>query len=250
MAGNYYNMEKRNLNILIVEDEPPIAREIKRLTLQHLHSYDLNICMAHTLNDAFMHIEQTSFDLCLLDLQLANQSGFDILQHIVSRNFHTIIISAHTDLAIEAFEYGVLDFVPKPIKMERLKLAFNRFLGLNKPEYSGAKYLVVRKRNENHIISINDVLFFKADGYLVEVHLTNGKMELYDKPLNRLEQVLPENYIRIHRSFITDINQIQFYRHKGNAVYEIVLKNGLVLPLSSGQLKILKDLLSGFQSHR
>jgi DNA-binding LytR/AlgR family response regulator len=250
MAGNDYIMEKRNINILIVEDEPPIAREIERLTQQHLNSYHLNICIAHVLTEAFIRIEQTAFDLCLLDLQLANQSGFDILHGVVSRNFHAIIISAHTDMAIEAFEYGVLDFVPKPIKSDRLKLAFNRFLGLNKPEHSGVKYLVVRKRTENHIISISNVLFFKADGYLVEIHLGNGRMELYDKPLNRLEQILPENFIRIHRSFITDINQIQFYRHKGNAVYEIVLKNGLILPMSNGQFKIMKDLLSGFQSPR
>jgi len=243
-------MEKRNINILIVEDEPPIAREIERLTQQHLNCYNLNICIAHVLTEAFIRIEQTSFDLCLLDLQLANQSGFDILHGVVSRNFHTIIISAHTDMAIEAFEYGVLDFVPKPIKSDRLKLAFNRFLGLNKPEHAGIKYLVVRKRNENHIISISKVLYFKADGYLVEVHLTNGKMELYDKPLNRLEQVLPNNYIRIHRSYITNINEILFYRHKGNAVYEIVLKNGLLLPLSNGQYKIIKDVLSSFQTPR
>ncbi len=244
MAGYNKYLEKLNMKILIVEDEPPIAREVARLTRTLLGDKATIVEIVHSIDSAFQYLEKNAIDLCLLDLQLSNQNGYNILKNTVAGSFHTIIISAHTEQAQEAFEYGVLDFVPKPINKDRLKIAFDRFLGIKKTEDNKVKFLVVRKHQSNFIISVSDVLYFRATGYLVEIHLKSGKIEIYDKPLNRLEQILPDNFIRTHRSYIVDINQIQNYRHKGNSVYEVELKNNEVLPLSNGQYKLFKCKLT------
>ncbi|MBK7227614.1 MAG: hypothetical protein IPH97_01775 [Ignavibacteriales bacterium] len=59
-------------------------------------------------------------------MNLNAKDGFELLKQVVSQSFHTIVISANINRAIEAFEYGVLDFIPKPYNIERLKAAFQR----------------------------------------------------------------------------------------------------------------------------
>ena len=81
--------------------------------------------MTH-LPEALCFIENNSLDLVLLDLNLNGDNGFDLLTTAVSESFHTIVISAYKDQAITAFEYGILDFVPKPFNRDRLEQAFDR----------------------------------------------------------------------------------------------------------------------------
>jgi two-component system response regulator LytT len=184
-------------------------------------------------------LQKESIDLCLLDLNLSGKNGFDILKETVSRDFHTIVISAYTEKAIEAYQYGILDFVPKPIDAGRLQLAFDRFFGRIRIEGKGISYLVVRKRNENFLLPVDQVVYFKADGYLVEIHKKDGNCDLIEKSLNKLEQILPERFIRVHRSYIVDGGYVTSYRHKGGGLYEIKLNDGTLLPLSSQKVKNL-----------
>ncbi|MFH1196462.1 MAG: LytTR family DNA-binding domain-containing protein [bacterium] len=235
------------MKILIIEDEPPIAEDVKDLTKSILGGKVEKIDVRHSLAEAFDYLDKHQIDLCLLDLNLKGKNGYEILQRSIAGSFHTIIISAYIDQAIEAFNYGVLDFVPKPVEEVRLKAAFDRYLGKLKNRDIFTKYLVIRKKNSNHIISIDQIIYFKALGYIVEVHLENGKVEVTDKPLNSLEQILPLNYIRVHRSFILDINHLDHYSHKGSGVYEIYLNNGETIPLSFGSYKNLKSKLEPFK---
>jgi len=232
------------MKILVVEDEPPIATDIEEYAIQFCGDNLEKITSVHTFEDARSFLEKEYIDLCLLDLNLSGKNGFDILKETVSRDFHTIVISAYTEKAIEAFQLGILDFVPKPIDEKRLELAFERFFGRRKIEGKGAAFLVVRKRNENFMVPVNTIRYFKADGYLVEIHKQDGKIDLIEKSLNKLEQILPENFIRVHRSFIADIHFIKSYRHKGSGLYEIRLKNEEFVPLSPVKLKMLKQIFS------
>ena len=233
------------MKILVVEDEPPIAADVEEYAVKYCGDNLDKIKVVYTFEDALTFFEKESIDLCLLDLNLSGKNGFDILKETVSRDFHTIVISAYTEKAIEAFRYGILDFVPKPIDPDRLKLAFDRFFGRVKIEGKGASCLVVRKRNENFLLPVDHIRYFKADGYLIEIHRQDGKKDLIEKSLNKLEQILPERFLRIHRSYIVDTGLISSYRHKGGGLYEIKLKDGTLLPLSSQKVKSLAEQLTG-----
>ena len=230
------------MKILIVEDEPLIADEIKDLTLQLLKNEIQNIEIVYTITKANEYIKNNKIDLLLLDLNLNGKSGFDILKDVVTEDFHSVIISAHTDRAVEAFEYGVLDFVPKPVTKTRLSIALNRFLRKTTPNEHKLKYIVIKKNLSHSLIDLKDVLYFESKRYIVEVHLKNEKKYIIDKSLNRLEQLLPNNFMRIHRSFIMDINELNYYKHIGGGVYNVCLKNNISLPLSPQKYKELKIL--------
>jgi len=229
------------MKILIIEDEPPIAEDIKEMTLSVLSSKVERIDIVNTLFQAEDFLRKHSIDLCLLDLTCALTIGYEILKRSVAGSFHTIIISAYIDQAFEAFNYGVLDFVPKPVERSRLKSSFDKYLGVIEEKSRCVKYLVVRKHNSNHLILIDEIRYFEAQGYVVKIFTKDEKNELIEKSLNRLSQILPDNYIRTHRSYIVDLKEISSYKHKGGGVYELELRSGEILPLSPSVYKILQQ---------
>jgi two-component system response regulator LytT len=125
--------------------------------------------------------------------------------------------------------------------MERFHIALNKFAETEIQKNTGIKFLVVRKHNSNHLVSIDEIRYFEANGYVVKIMMKNGRSELIEKPLNRLIQILPDNFIRTHRSYIVDLNEISSYKHTGGGVYEVVLKQGEHLSLSPSAYKQLQQ---------
>jgi DNA-binding LytR/AlgR family response regulator len=228
------------VKILIVEDEPPIADHIKWMC-QNILKEKLVLCkIIHSLESALIYLQNYQIDLLFLDLNLEGESGFDILKQTVSESFHTIIISAFTEQAITAFQYGVLDFISKPFEEERLKQSFDRYFNLTEKRELETNFLAIRENNNILLIKIEEILFFKSAGNYIEAHLKNGDTKLIIKAMNKLEQILPSRFIRIHKSYILDITEINSYKHSGGGLYHIELKNGKVLPLSRLVYKKLK----------
>ncbi|MEW6363451.1 MAG: LytTR family DNA-binding domain-containing protein [Acidobacteriota bacterium] len=227
------------MRVLIVEDEPPIADYIEESIRAVLGAELKDVETAYSLDDAVGLLAQKKIDVCFLDLNLSGRDGYEILERAMSRPFHTIIISAHTEQAARAFEYGVVDFVPKPFSRERLRQALDRCLSLQRSP-SPARFLTFRKNNRNGLLPVGEILLLKATRYLVEVWMKDGRRELIEKPLNRLQKILPESFARIHRTYIVNLDQVESYRHLGGSRYAIRLKNGDILPMSRHRLRELK----------
>ena len=229
------------MRILIVEDEPPIARDIERNCKTLLQEKVSLTHICYSLDDAIAYLSSNNVDLCLLDLNLNKKDGFELLQEFSSYSFHTIIISAHTDKAIEAFKYGVLDFVPKPLKQERLKTAFDRFLSKNKSIQPQIEFLVARKQTNNIPLRIEEIKYFSAADNYVNVHMKNGRTHMMNKSMESLEQLLPPNYMRIHRSYIINLECAKSYKHSGGGKYIVELSNEIALPVSRNKYKELSE---------
>ena len=231
------------MKILIVEDEPPIAEYTENCLWQILGSkiQDIHICL--TLAEAFKFLKNHTIDLCFLDLNLSGEDGYDILKKTVSMSFHTIIISAHVERAAKAFEYGVIDFIPKPFNIKRLRQAFDRYFGHIKIPFH-MKYLVIQKSGNHILLPVKDAVYFKADRYLVEIHMENGSSEYAEKPLNQLERILPDNFVRIHRSYIVNLHSVESFKHVGSGVYRVRLHQGTELRMSRNRSRNFINLLN------
>lgn len=234
------------MRILIVEDELPTAEDIKLLLKNLLGEKISSIHIETTLNNAFLYLSEKAIDILILDLNLHGRNGFELLKNIVSKSFHTIIISANIDKAIEAFEYGVLDFIPKPYSEDRILKAFDRLKDSHAIEGNAIKYFSVQDNNKIKVISLTEIKYFKGANVYVELHLNNGKVELYNKTLNDLLILLPSNYVRLHKSYIVDIRSVKTINNYGAGKYEIELNTGDVLPLSRKFYKIFKTLHPNF----
>ncbi|MEW7292089.1 LytR/AlgR family response regulator transcription factor [Aquimarina sp. 2304DJ70-9] len=228
------------MNILIVEDESRIAKRVERMTRDFFGDTLQSLGHSNTLHEALRFIENNSLDLVLLDLNLNGDNGFDLLTTAVSKSFHTIVISAYRDQAITAFEYGVLDFVPKPFNRERLEQALHRTIANEKIETNEVKFLAIKKRHRIQLIPIEDVLYIKGAGAYTELFLADGKKELHDKSLEKLEQLLSSSFERIHKSYLVKMSEVTKISVASGSKYMAELKNGERIPIGRTKYKDLK----------
>ena len=229
------------MNILIVEDEARIARRIERMTRDILGNRLQSLTHRSTLDKAMQFIENNDLDIVLLDLNLHGDSGFGLLTTVLSASFHTIIVSAHKEQAIKAFEYGVLDFVPKPFNRERLEEAFNRAAFKEKATLSTTKFLAVNKRHKIELISIDNVRYIKGAGVYAELMLNDGTKALHSKSLDKLEQLLSPGFYRIHKSYLVKMTEISKIIVASGSKYIAELKNKESLPIGRTKYKGLKE---------
>ncbi len=230
------------MHILVIEDESRIAKRIMRMTKEFFLNTLSEITHIESLAKGLEFVAAHKVDLVLLDLNLNGESGFDLLKEAVSQSFHTIIISAYKDQAIQAFEFGVLDFVPKPFNKERLHKAFDRVLHKEDANHKNIKFLAVKKRGEVKLIDIEHIIYIKGAGVYSELVLNNNSTFLHDKSLEKLEQLLPDRFVRIHKSYITKIEEIKTIKVSSGSKYLAELKNGEVLPIGRTKYKTLKEL--------
>lgn len=230
------------MRILIVEDEKPTAEDIKLLVEQILQKEITSIHIEITLDSALIYLREKPIDILLLDLNLNSKDGFELLKKVASQSFHTIVISANINRAIEAFEYGVLDFIPKPYNIERLKAAFQRLKSSHALDGHSIKYLSVKKGFETKVIPIEDIKYFKSANIYVELHLSNDHVVIYDKSIKQLIPLLPSNYYRIHKSYVVNRNNVESIQTLGGGKYRVILKSGDCLPVSRHKIHLLKNI--------
>lgn len=231
------------MNILIVEDEPIIAQRLKRFVTQILSSQLTKLHWVDTIDDGEQILSENTIDLLLLDLNVYGESGFDLLKTYTASSFHTIIVSAYAEQAIHAFEYGVLDFVPKPFNQERLAQALNRFTSQEQRQDFNGRYLSIKKAGQIELIAIEQIDYISASGHYSELY-HNGQTNLHDKSIERIQQLLPANFERIHRSHIVNMNQFKRLIIQTGGKYLIELKNGKQLPVGRTHYNRIKQKLA------
>ena len=177
------------MRVLIVEDVTLIAERIADLANQFLP--DCKIRISHTLEDAKLCIREEQYDLLFLDLNLNGKDGFDLLHSAAAATFQTVIITANREQASLAFDYGVLDFISKPILEKRFKMAVDRFLSDSNPQREALKYLAIKSRGQVQLIDIEEVEYIKASGNYSEVITHKKECFIHDKNLDKLLKILP-----------------------------------------------------------
>ncbi|WP_228076524.1 LytR/AlgR family response regulator transcription factor [Novilysobacter ciconiae] len=124
----------------VVEDEPLIRERLLRMCGE-LAGGRARFDAVADLDLAGDRLQRSLYDGLLLDLNLGGEDGFDLLRQAVAGRYHCVVVSAHRERALQAFEHGVLDFVPKPFTRERLGQTLNRLLDAARYRPGLARYL-------------------------------------------------------------------------------------------------------------
>ncbi len=229
------------MRILIVEDESSIAQRIQRM-VDDATKRKAVIKVTSTIEQASLYLKENAIDLLLLDLNLNGKNGFQLLQQVVAGSFHTIIISAYKEKAIEAFEYGVLDFVSKPFTQERLQKAIERFEQKTATGHT-AKYLAIKKQGRIELINPADIKYIEAKGNYSQLILNNNNKLLHDKSLENLEMILQPLFQRIHKSYMVKLQNIKSLHVSTGSRYEAELITGELLPIGRTRYRALKEAI-------
>jgi two-component system, LytTR family, response regulator LytT len=231
------------VRLMIVEDEPLLAQRLERFCREILGERLETLRVASLFSEASARLDESPIDLLLLDLNLHGRDGMELLRASVAGSFHTIIVSASTEQALRAFEFGVIDFVPKPFSKERLAQAIARVTERDGRAAGAAKFLAVRKHGKVGLVPIDRVVYVEGAGAYAELVLDDGKRELHDKTLEKLHALLPPGFERIHKSYVVRWSAVKALRAQEGSHYEAELRNGLRLPVGRTRYKELREKL-------
>ncbi|UGU14345.1 LytTR family DNA-binding domain-containing protein [Sinomicrobium kalidii] len=233
------------IRILICEDEVLISNRLARF-IREVMSGPVQIDCVYTLGETEEYLNNRKIDLLFLDLNLHGRDGYEVLEKFVAGAFHTIVVSAYTDRAIEAFEYGVVDFIGKPFKKERIAKAISRYLEGVPPGERNLKRLVTKARKGLEFVETASVKYIKAAGIYAELHLLKGEAKLYDKPLSQLAKILPGNFCRVHKSYVVNMEKVRAVRKSKPNSFLLILRSGEEIPLSRNRKK---EIIERFSLH-
>lgn len=231
------------MRVLIVEDEPVHSRYLAGLLRQSGIEIE-SLRIQKTLTAAECHLLESPVDLLFLDLNLYGEDGFDLLRGLAGMSFATIVVSAYPNRAIEAFECGVLDFIPKPVTRERLLASLHRYRNDRGQSRSSLKYFSILTDGIIESVPLERVMYFEASGKKLHLHLVD-ETKTCRKRITDVEQVLPPRFMRIHRSYIVDTDAIARVSSAQGGRYTLLLKNGSVLPVSRRLYGDLRSRLLG-----
>ncbi len=170
--------------------------------------------------------------LIFLDIQLSGETGFDLLE-LINNSIKIVFVTAYDEYAIRAFEVNAIDYLLKPVNPERLKVSIERVLNGGKMQKSEAKSyeysdsIYVRLNNyASRFIKISTITFIEPVGNYSKLVTTEGKHCLVLKTLKQWQEELPDNnFVRIHRSSIVNIEHVERIEKKSNTRHRAYLKN-------------------------
>ena len=231
------------MNILAVDRDAGAARLLEPCCRGILGGKLERFALADSLPAATARLAETAFDVVLLDPDLPQGDGLELLSGRAGRPFQTIIISAHPDLAQRAFDYGVLDFVPKPVSPDRLARALGRVRPRTERDQSSHQFLGVRQFGRIDFVPVDDLLYVEGADKYSELVLVNGQRNFHDKCLGRLEATLRPSFVRIHKSYLVRFTMISRLRVLKGSRYFAELKNGQRLPVGRSRYATIKSRL-------
>jgi two-component system, LytTR family, response regulator len=247
-----------SIRTIIIEDEEP-ARDIVKAYLKKYDDIELLGEFADGFNGV-KAINELKPDLLFLDIQLPKLTGFEILELV---EFTPVIIftTAYDQFALKAFEMNATDYLLKPFGADRFETAMKKALDKLKNKQAETSTLqklvetidektesidrvVVKTGNKIKVIPAEKIFYIEAQDDYVMIYAEEGK-HLKEKTMKYFETHLDgSQFIRIHRSYIVNVNYIAQLEHFTKESYLVILKNGAKLKVSDSGYKNLKARLN------
>ncbi len=226
------------MTILIIDDEAPI-RATTRLFVSEILP-EASIYEADGVQSGLAAIAQHKPDVVLLDVEMQDGTGFDLIRSIEKPEFQLVFITAHNHYAVNAFEFSAIDFVVKPVDEDLLKRALERavsnihksgdistdaalgtvlsqqitLLNENLQQIHRAdKKIALRDHDNIYFVDVSEIIRCTADGPYTTFHLKDRTTIIVSKTLKEYEVLLtPHLFFRVHHSHLINLRHIKLFR--------------------------------------
>lgn len=158
-------------------------------------------------------------DVLVLDINLnSEKNGIDIANKVREKNKDCYIIftTAHSEYVFLAYQCKTFDYLCKPITKERFEITILRLIDDMAGNNRNIKY--IKLDNKNTLINADEVQYIKRDGMKLIFHTSTRDYEVYSS-FSKLQNQLPNNFVRCHKSFIANISNISKLEPAGNMIY-------------------------------
>ncbi|MCL5130333.1 LytTR family DNA-binding domain-containing protein [Algibacter sp. L4_22] len=245
------------IRAIIIDDESAMQEVNSQLLAEYFPNIE-QVGTANSITFGIALIQKENPDLVLLDIQLTDGSGFQLLQKLPSYDFKVVFITAFDSFAIKAIKFSAIDYILKPVNEIEFQQAIQRAVDLIKSKDHTAsqvnvlmdslkkeiqsKKLVLRTSHSIHIVDISDIHFCKSDNSYTTFYFEDDEKILVSKSLKDYESLLKEyGFFRPHQSYLVNLNHIKKVDKTDHGF--IIMKNKKEIPISTRQMKNLINLL-------
>ena len=197
---------------LIVDDEE-LARELIETHLSQLDNFKI-IASCENALEAQKQLQTQAIDLLFLDIEMPVLKGTDFLKSLPQQP-KVIFTTAYRDYAIEGFELNAIDYLLKPIEFERFFKAIQKFLDSQPRQQAQSResHIFIQSNKKNIKVQLEEVLYIESLKDYVKIHFQDNFL-VFKSGLTAFESKLDDRFLRVHRSFIVNMDKITaFTKH-------------------------------------
>lgn len=233
-------------NAIIVDDEPHARRYLKDLVAT---DNEINLIGEFgNGREALQFLSANKVDVVLLDIEMPNTNGLEVAYRLaeeLSGSSIIIFTTAYNQYAITAFEAQALDYLLKPFDQSRFEKAIDRakkqidlqehrqlhskiaslYEDFKRSKAPQVLEFKIKEKGLEICIKAHDIIVIEASG-VYAVLIGKQKQHLYRVALNDLESKLPSGFLRIHRSFLINLNYLEKFRYLNNSTFKFHMTNG------------------------
>lgn len=243
------------MKVIIVDDELNARLALSGILADSFPDVEVQ-ALCKDIPEAIKAINKYQPDLVFLDISMPGYSGlelFDFFDH-EQINFRVVFVTAHAEFAINAFGLNALDYLLKPIKIIDIERALSKMTTANEPlksikdklspHFNQSEKIALQTGDGILFLELDKIIYLKADGSYTHFYTTDQSKITISKRLAEFEKLeIMGKFMRIHRSHIVNINQIQkFLKQDGGT---LIMSDGAELSISNEKKQALMDLFLG-----
>jgi two-component system, LytTR family, response regulator len=233
------------MRVVLVDDDATVRDNMK--TLLSIYAKDcIVIAEANGVKSGIKCLQENKPDLLLLDVEMQDGTGFDLLSIYGKLDFKVVFVTGHDAYAIKAFKYSAIDYILKPVDPEELKSAIEKAknssnieeqnlavsnLVENKEKADLDKKIVLKDTETVYLVSTRDIIRCESEANYTKFYLGDGRKLTISKTLKEYDKLFEDqSFFRAHQSHL--INLLHFDRYEKREGGMIIMKNGSTVPLA------------------
>jgi len=246
------------IKAIIIEDEQ-MAADMLQIMIEKNHQDFSVLDKCNDLPSGVRSIKKHKPDIVFLDIEMPGYSGLQLLEFFNEEeiNFSIIFTTAFNDYAIKAFELSAIDYILKPIQIDKLNAAIEKYRKKQQKDMAALQKLELLKQNLTgkerriavpissgvEVLKLDEILYLQAEGSYTKVFLQNNLQLLVSKNLRYFEELIGDDklFFRNHRSYLVNVHAVKKVLRSDGGI--VILQNEMQLPITSERIDELIKLL-------
>lgn len=212
------------LRTIIIDDEAHQRLAIERMVNNYCPKLRV-VSKASSVQSGLTAIKEHKPDLVLLDIQMGDGTGFDLLDKLQTIDFKIVFITAYDQFALKAFRFSALDYLLKPLDPDDLVKAVDKVSEVMQGDFHlqlanlkehldsakrDQKKIIIKTHNNIHLVPVNEILYCRSDNNYVTFFLTNKNEIVASANLKDYEEILAgSDFFRVHNSYLVNLKFVR-----------------------------------------
>ncbi|MEM6631930.1 MAG: LytTR family DNA-binding domain-containing protein [Bacteroidota bacterium] len=243
------------MRTIIIDDERPVRENLRQMLERFCPKVEI-IAEADSVYTGREAILTHLPDLVMLDVELEDGTGMDLLSSLASVDFYLIFVTAHFHYAVQAFRFSAIDYLLKPIAPDLLQEAVQKVQKTRQAEHiqqqlqtlldnlnaypNKPEKVVVKDLERNYVLEVENIAYIKAEGSYSRIFLIDQPAILVSMNLKAQEKLFKNHdFLKCHHSYLVNLQRIKYYDKKNGGF--LILSDGTELPVATRR----KDQLLG-----